>query len=488
MQKVLITGGANMAHTDQPNENPIVALVRSHRKEASDITESEVREMVRNAVELTGGFTDTIEDGQCVVIKPNLVSTRATTGTIGALSMPFTDPYKKNQVPQTANGFTADWRIAKALVELVREVNPSGKVYVMESSGEGQVSKTFEIMGYTHENIPGVDRFIGLDETGDGYRAVDSPDFVAVDLKEKQRHKSLPAFLKNKYYFDKTYFSANVVISLCCLKNHAMAAVTGGIKNVAIGTMPGKIYGNTKTKINRAMTINHGWESLNNYIHNSYICKPVQFVLTDGLQGSAYGPHGQGAPSYEAAKMNMRLVLASKDPVAVDAVHACIVGVDPEKVDYLKYISQEGLGTLNTSKISIVGNARVDEVRKPFPMAKGLVRHLWSMPSKTQYIDFRAPELSIEEVTLKGIVLDARVHIDPNVAKIEVHINGRLVRTFREGLDHIQCSLDEPLEGVQDITFRAYDRLLNCACRTVRCNQSEHQEQVTSTGAVSFFQ
>jgi signal transduction histidine kinase len=80
--------------------------------------------------------------------------------------MPFTDPYKKHQVPQTANGFTADWRIAKALVELVREFNPSGEVYVMESSGEGQMSKTFEIMGYTHENIPGVDRFIGLDETG----------------------------------------------------------------------------------------------------------------------------------------------------------------------------------------------------------------------------------------------------------------------------------------------------------------------------------
>ncbi len=27
----------------------------------------------------------------------------------------------------------------------------------------------------------------------------------------------------------------------------------------------------------------------------------------------------------------MRLILASRDPVAIDTVHACIVGVDPEK-------------------------------------------------------------------------------------------------------------------------------------------------------------
>ncbi len=58
-----------------------------------------------------------------------------------------------------------------------------------------------------------------------------------------------------------------------------MTGITGGIKNIAIGAMPAKIYGNKKTKINRGITINHGWKSINNYIHDSYICKPVQFVI-----------------------------------------------------------------------------------------------------------------------------------------------------------------------------------------------------------------
>jgi uncharacterized protein (DUF362 family) len=457
----------------QPNTqkgNSIVALVRSAAENASRISDDEVRQMVREAVALTGGFSDNIKDGQSVVIKPNMVSTRATTGTIGALAMLVTDPYKKNQVPPTVNGFTADWRIAKALVEMVREINPTGQVYVMESCGEGRVSQTFQIMGYTHENIPGVDHFIGLDETGDGYRAVDSADLVAVDLKDKQRHKSLPKFLKNKYYFDKTYYEADVVISLCCLKNHAMAAVTGGIKNIAIGTMPGKIYGNTKNKINRAMTINHGWESLNNYIHDSYIAKPVQFVFTDGLQGSAYGPHAQGAPSYEAAKMNMRLVMASKDPVAIDAVHACIVGVDPEKVDYLRYVAQAGLGTIDTSQITVVGNARVDEVKKPFPMAKGLARRLWSMPSKTRYDDYEAPGLSVKVVSLQGNTLEAGLEVDPKTTRVEVAVDGRVLLTLKEGFEHFQCALDEVPVGAE-ITFYAYDRFLNCGIETVSLKQ-----------------
>lgn len=185
-----------MPHTKSKNDMSKVALIRSQKAKAEEISQREVRDMVRQAVALTGGFSDIIKDGQTVVIKPNLVSTRATTGTIGALSMPFTDPYKRNQVPPTVNGFTADWRIAKALAELVREVNPSGKLLVMECSGEGSVRKTFDVMGYTHENIPGVDRFIAMDETGDGYRAVDSPDLVTVDLKDKQRTSPCPSFCK----------------------------------------------------------------------------------------------------------------------------------------------------------------------------------------------------------------------------------------------------------------------------------------------------
>ena len=461
-----------MVHTNKHKGNSTVALIRSSAKNATQISDLEVRQMVRDVVQLTGGFSDIIKDGEFVVIKPNLVTTRATAGTICALTMLMTDPYKKNQVPQTVNGITPDIRIAKALVELVREINPSGKVYIMECSGEGHVKEAYNRLGYTHENMPGVDKFVGLDETGDGYRAIDSEDLVAVDLKEKQQYKKLPKFLNNRYYFDKTYYSADVVISLCCLKNHMNAAITGGIKNVGIGVMPGKIYGNSKKTINRGLTINHGWEPLNNFIHDYYIAKPVQFVLTDGLQGSAYGPHCQGAPSYEAVKMNMRLLLASKDPVACDSVHACIIGVDPEKINYLKDISRDGFGTIDTSKITVVGNARVDEVKKSFPMAKGVFGVMYNGPKKTKYTDFDPPEISVENVTVKDNKLAANLSVDSKTSKVEMHIDGKLVESFKGGFDQLQYPLNGRIsKGSHEITFYAYDRFLNCGHKTTNFSQ-----------------
>ena len=364
------------------NERAKVALLQSEKAKAEQITDAEVDKMVKDAISLSGGFTF-IKDGETVVIKPNLIGTRVVPGPVGFLTMFMTDPYKRNQVPVQANGMTTDWRVTRAVVEMVRDVNPSGKVYIMECSGEGVMTETYKRLGYTLENLPGVDRIMGLDQEGRKYRDVNDKDLVSVDLGDRQRYKKLPSFLNNRYYFDKTYFSADKVISIACLKNHAMAAVTGGIKNVGIGVMPGKVYGNNKNQINRAFTIDHSWEPLSNFIHDYYMCKPVDYVVTDGLQGLAYGPQAQGAPSYNAARMNMRLVLAGKDPVAVDTVHASIIGVDPMKVDYLQHVAKSTGGENIIENIDVVGNRNIDQVKKVFPMAKGLVGKMYPEPGKT---------------------------------------------------------------------------------------------------------
>ena len=363
-------------------EKTKVALIQSDKAKAEQINEAEINAMVKEAIKLSGGF-DFIKDGEFVVIKPNLISTRTLLKTMNTMTMMMTKPYAdKTQVPAEANGLTADWRVAKAVVEMVREVNPSGKVYVMECSGEGVVQETYKRLGYTHENIPGVDKFVGLDEAGSQYRDVDSKDFVAVDLGNKQKYDKLPEYLNNKYYFDKTYFAADKIISIACLKNHINTAFTGGIKNVGIGAMPGKVYGNNKNTINRAMTIDHSWDPLARFIHDYYLCKPVDFVVTDGIQGLAYGPQGQGAPSYDAAKMNMRMVMASKDPVAIDTVHATVVGVDPMKVNYLQYVAESVGGENIMSNIDVVGNRKVDQVKKSFPMKQGLLRRMYPEANK----------------------------------------------------------------------------------------------------------
>ncbi|NLZ43796.1 MAG: hypothetical protein GX894_02970, partial [Clostridia bacterium] len=91
-----------------------VAIVQSDKASAADIEYEEIKAMIREAVELAGGFSDLIFDGATVVIKPNLVNWTD-----------YTRPgWGGEPLSPEANGVTTDWRVTKAVVELVRELNP----------------------------------------------------------------------------------------------------------------------------------------------------------------------------------------------------------------------------------------------------------------------------------------------------------------------------------------------------------------------------
>lgn len=224
-----------------------VALVQSAKPNVADLTEEDVRSLVREAVALAGGLDEIVQDGDTVVLKPNFIGAAHTSGSfLGAVVDAASGNTEDRILSQTANGIATDYRVAKAVAELVRELNPSGKIYIMEASGSGPIgdtAKNMEILGYTHENIPYVDEFISMDETGSNYAAGDTSDLVAVDIGAYKLYEADEglAHTNGLYYFDKRYYDADVIISLPVLKNHMMAAVTGGIKNVAIGASPASI-------------------------------------------------------------------------------------------------------------------------------------------------------------------------------------------------------------------------------------------------------
>lgn len=447
------------------DERSLVALIQSVKSRAEDITESEIKTMVREVVDLAGGI-DFIKDGQTVVIKPNIVTTRSHEGPFKPGIMALTDPHKEErQIPQFVNGITSDRRVVKAMIELIREKNPSGKLTIMESSGDGMTSKHMEQMGFTLENLPGVDEIVAIGEE-DTYRDLNSEELVGVSVKN-QLYTKLPKWMNDKYYFDKTYYSADVIISMCCLKNHVNAAVTGGIKNVGIGAKPHNVYAMSKSKSLSLTTINHFGVHIQNFIHDYYSAKPVHFVLTDGLQGLAYGPGAMGAPSYEEAKMNMRLLMASKDAVAIDTVHSCIVGVDPEKVEYLKDLSDDGFGLIDTRQIDVVGNVRVDQIKKRFPLPAGLPGGLLSFAVKgiknRWYDDYSGPECSLTELQTIAGNITAEFNLEEKVTKVEILLDGELIKVETESLNWLECKLDDGYpKGEHTLTFLVYDRLLNC--------------------------
>ena len=86
----------------------------------------------------------------------------------------------------------------------------------------------------------------------------------------------------------------------------------------------------------------------------------------DGLQGIQHGPlPAWGGGNYNSDRMNMRLILASSNAVALDTVESLVMKCDPTKVPYLTKLESLGYGTTDSAKITVVGK-QISEVGKPF--------------------------------------------------------------------------------------------------------------------------
>jgi uncharacterized protein (DUF362 family) len=328
-------------------------MVQSTKDQASDITQADVVDMVKNAVAQAGGL-DFIKDGQTVVLKPNLTT-------------PYQD-YMNTVMPLTANGVSTDWRVTKAVADMVRAKNPTGKILVMEGSTV-PAATAFSLMGYTAANFgSSVDEFIGLEGTSCGSRSEDG-------LVQKSSGGKT-------FWLNKRYAAADVIISLPTLKTHISAGITGGVKNLGIGATPvakyaapgadgGPASSSDCTRGQTAPYIDHSTpESLGQFIADFYSVKPADFVVMDGLQGLQNGPASYWlGTNYATDKMNMRLILAGKNAVAVDTVEATIMKCDPKKVPHLTKLEASGLGTTDLSKISVVG-------KQPSEVAKGFAGKL----------------------------------------------------------------------------------------------------------------
>jgi uncharacterized protein (DUF362 family) len=329
----------------------VVAMVQAAKAQAVDLTQADIVELVTSAVTQAGGI-DFIKDGQTVVLKPNIVTV-------------YLNYAKTKTMEQTVNGVSTDWRVAKAVADLVRAKNPTGKILIMEGSTI-PAATAFSLMGYTAANFgASVDEFIGFEGASCADRSTDS-------LEERTAPSGA------RIWVNKRYVNADVVISLPTLKTHFTAGITGGVKNLGIGTTPVGQYsaaldGGTSQDCTRGQTaafIDHtSAETLGQFIHDNYSIRPADFVVMDGLQGLQNGPASIWAgTNYANDKMNMRLILAGTNAVAVDTIEALVMQCDPTKVPHLTKLAADGFGTTDVSQITVAGK-QVREVSKPFASA-----------------------------------------------------------------------------------------------------------------------
>jgi uncharacterized protein (DUF362 family) len=129
------------------------------------------------------------------------------------------------------------------------------------------------------------------------------------------------------FYFAKTVLAADLIVSLAKMKTHHWAGATLSMKNF-FGLVPGSIYGWPKNKLHY-IGIPESVVELNRTFRNT-------FAIVDGVVGMEGNGPIQGTPKQAG------VLVMGGDLVAVDATCCRIMGIDPEKVDYLRMAADLG--------------------------------------------------------------------------------------------------------------------------------------------------
>jgi len=304
-----------------------VAIVRRDKVPGAliyDYTEKDVqivKGMIKEAIDLSvGGIDKIVFPGDRVILKPNVL----------------------NPV-HIKWGICTDPRIVEALILLIKEsVNPV-KVSVAENSSMG--SSTLDAY-----KGAGID--IAAKRAGAELICLEDTSVVEVEIP------------KAKYWIGenpkifKPLLDADIVINLPKLKTHFMTSlVTLGIKNWQ-GIIP---FGPGKN-VSEQQQGGHGID-IDQKVVDLHRVVRADLTIADGLVAM----EGQGAMAGDL--VNMNLIIAGSDVVAVDAVSAAVMGFDPlREVGSIRIANFEELGIGDLSKIEVLGTT-IEKVRRVFKRA-----------------------------------------------------------------------------------------------------------------------
>jgi uncharacterized protein (DUF362 family) len=153
-----------------------------------------------------------------------------------------------------------------------------------------------------------------------------------------------------EFYFANTVLAADLIVSLAKMKTHHWAGATLSMKNF-FGLVPGSVYGWPKNKLHY-IGIPESVVALNRKFRNT-------FAIVDGIVGMEGNGPIQGTPK------PVGVLVMGSDLVAVDATCCRIMGIDPEKVEYLRLAAD--LGHVHSERIEQRGETAAS-VRSNFAL------------------------------------------------------------------------------------------------------------------------
>src|SRR5271157_3555013 len=133
----------------------------------------------------------------------------------------------------------------------------------------------------------------------------------------------------------RTWLEADAFLTLPVLKTHATTVFTGALKN-QWGCIP---------RYDRILLHKH----LHELIGTVNALRPVTLALMDGLVGM------QGRGPINGYPIDLNVLLASRDPVALDATAMRLIGLEPNSSRHLVDAAGIGLGHLHEAEITVDG-------------------------------------------------------------------------------------------------------------------------------------
>jgi len=140
----------------------------------------------------------------------------------------------------------------------------------------------------------------------------------------------------------KIYTQSPFIVSICRAKTHDAVVTTLAIKNLLMGAIQQKLFGN-RGKVHQGKNIH--WILAEIAKHTF-----PNLAIIDGTIGM------QGNGPCNGTPINSGWAIASLDPLAADSLASYLMGFKIEDIGYLNLIKKEGLGSLYPKdKIEILG-------------------------------------------------------------------------------------------------------------------------------------
>jgi len=159
----------------------------------------------------------------------------------------------------------------------------------------------------------------------------------------------------------RAFFEADIIISLPKLKTHGLTIITGAIKN-SYGMLPGGL----KAKLHKAAG---SPERFHEAIVEVFRLRVPDLFIMDGVVGM----EGNGPASPDLRTIGR--ILASDNAVALDAVVAKMMGLDPSRLRFLHKAREIGLGDFSRESIEVIGELQeLPEFKLP-PMGGEAMLH-----------------------------------------------------------------------------------------------------------------